>query len=323
MRRSNFRKSLTAFALVGGLLALTACQSAPEHPIDAGPSCAIAGAASQSITASGEFRTPPEVEFAPGLTTSTTERTVLIKGEGPVAKLGSLVTLDFVAFNARTGELIESTGYGAEGVGRNLVVVDPETTLPGLRRAILCTTAGSRVAAVVPASEGPASFGSSVGLRASDDIVVVFDLLDVARERAKGEAQPAIEGLPTVSNDSEGLPVISIPAVPAPGFTVATLVKGDGLVVREDSALVLKYRGVLWRNGIIFADNWSDPNYTEKRSGDDFLPGFAEALLGQTVGSQILVVVPPVQGYGTGGNSALSITGSDSLVYVIDILAAS
>ena len=51
---------------------------------------------------------------------------------------------------------------------------------------------------------------------------------------------------------------------------------------------------------------------------DGVVPGFAEALEGQTVGSQVLVVIPPELAYGEEG--AGSIPANATLVFVIDIL---
>ena len=52
------------------------------------------------------------------------------------------------------------------------------------------------------------------------------------------------------------------------------------------------------------------------------LVGWDEGLVGQTVGSQILLVVPPDKGYGTSGSSDGTIKGTDTLVFVVDILNA-
>ena len=51
------------------------------------------------------------------------------------------------------------------------------------------------------------------------------------------------------------------------------------------------------------------------------IPGWDEGLVGQTVGSQVLLVVPPDKGYGAGSASA-GIKGTDTLVFVVDILDA-
>src|SRR5690606_36455012 len=98
--------------------------------------------------------------------------------------------------------------------------------------------------------------------------------------------------------------------------------EGDGIVVRPGADVVLRYRGVLWRNGVAVDENWSHPSL-EVHALDDMLPGVITALTGQTVGSQIIVVVPPSEGWGREGNVAGTISVSDTLVYVVDILASS
>ena len=50
------------------------------------------------------------------------------------------------------------------------------------------------------------------------------------------------------------------------------------------------------------------------------IDGWNQGLVGQTVGSQILLVVPPSLGYGTTAQG--SIPANSTLVFVIDILAA-
>jgi peptidylprolyl isomerase len=53
----------------------------------------------------------------------------------------------------------------------------------------------------------------------------------------------------------------------------------------------------------------------------DVIAGWVDGLVGQTVGSQILLVVPPSSGYGDAGAPAAGIGPTDTLVFVIDILA--
>ena len=50
------------------------------------------------------------------------------------------------------------------------------------------------------------------------------------------------------------------------------------------------------------------------------IDGWNQGLVGQTVGSQVLLVVPPSLGYGA--NAQGSIPANSTLVFVVDILAA-
>ena len=51
------------------------------------------------------------------------------------------------------------------------------------------------------------------------------------------------------------------------------------------------------------------------------IKGWDSGLAGQKVGSRVLLVIPPAEGYGTAG-SPPKIAGTDTLVFVVDILAA-
>src|SRR4029077_9719229 len=50
------------------------------------------------------------------------------------------------------------------------------------------------------------------------------------------------------------------------------------------------------------------------------LPGLETALVGKKTGSRILAVIPPAQGFGSSGNPPAGITGTTTLVFVIDLL---
>ena len=50
--------------------------------------------------------------------------------------------------------------------------------------------------------------------------------------------------------------------------------------------------------------------------------GWDQALVGQTVGSRVVMAIPPKLGYGAKGNKDAGIKGTDTLYFVIDILGA-
>jgi peptidylprolyl isomerase len=54
-------------------------------------------------------------------------------------------------------------------------------------------------------------------------------------------------------------------------------------------------------------------------AGVGVVPGFARALIGQTVGSRVLVAIPPSEGYPAGQEPA-SIPANATMIFVIDIL---
>ncbi len=53
------------------------------------------------------------------------------------------------------------------------------------------------------------------------------------------------------------------------------------------------------------------------------LPGLSNGLAGVTVGSRVMLVIPPALGYGpAGGQPSAGINKTDSLVFIIDVLGS-
>jgi peptidylprolyl isomerase len=50
------------------------------------------------------------------------------------------------------------------------------------------------------------------------------------------------------------------------------------------------------------------------------IPGWDKGLVGQTAGSRVMLSIPPAEGYGKSGASQAGIKGTDTLVFVVDIL---
>lgn len=319
------KKLLTSFVLAGVALSLVACSpAAPEESgaVDCSP--AASGASSDKVDVSGEFGAEPTVDFASPLTATTTERSVVTEGSGDVAVAGSTVTVDFSAFNATSGEPIEATTYEAEG--QQQFTLDETKLLPGLLAAIQCSSTGDRIAAVIPPADAFGDTGQTdLGVGATDSMVFVIDIVEIAPPvealpRADGEDQPAVEGLPTVELAEDGAPTISVPATDPPAdLKIEALKVGDGTVVAEGDSVTVHYTGVIWATGEVFDSSWTRGEPTSFAT-TDVIPGFGKALVGQTVGSQVIAVIPPSEGYGEAGSGDL-IGGTDTLVFVVDILA--
>jgi peptidylprolyl isomerase len=143
-----------------------------------------------------------------------------------------------------------------------------------------------------------------------------------------GTQAAAGAGLPTVTppaaNSTAG-PTIKVDTSAAPPKTlqVKPLIKGNGAVVKKGQDLAVQYTGVIWRTGKVFDSSWSrNMPLTTVIGEGQVIPGWDTGLVGQTVGSRVLLVIPPADGYGSAGASQAGIKGTDTLVFVVDILAA-
>ena len=137
--------------------------------------------------------------------------------------------------------------------------------------------------------------------------------------RAEGQSQSAPAEFPAVTLADNGAPAITPIAAAAPSdLKIATLIKGSGQAVTADQTVTIQYSGYLW-TGEKFDSSWdSGSPATFPLSG--VIPGFAKAIEGQTIGSQVITIIPPALGYQD--QAVGSIPANSTLIFVIDILAA-
>jgi FKBP-type peptidyl-prolyl cis-trans isomerase len=151
--------------------------------------------------------------------------------------------------------------------------------------------------------------------------VLVIDVAAVAADRATGERQEVMDSLPRVDIAATGEPQVTIPPKSPPAMYSSTVLKlGEGEQVAEGDTVTVEYLGVEWASGRIFDSSWFNDDLVRMPTSS-FLPGIGDALVGKTVGSQVLVIIPPEFGYGDEGNRELGIESDDTMVFVVDVLA--
>ena len=310
------RSSLALIATAGLVaVALTGCATAPAP--EAAP-----GNSSEAITVTGTFGTEPKVSFPTPLAPEETQCTEVIEGSGPLLSEGQMALTGLAAFNGTTGDEIQVTGFGDEdGVP---LVVNASATMPGIAKGLSCAREGSRVAVVVPEKDGFGPNGNpSSGVEPGDSIVFVLDVQRAFPSRADGTPRLTRDGFPAVVLAPDGRPGITVPKQDAPeSLQQETLLEGSGQVVEEGDTVVVHYTGVLWDEGTVFDSSWESGAPATFTVGTDgqVIPGFSKSIVGQKVGSQIGVIVPPSEGYGDQGNA--QVPANSTLFFVIDILGA-
>lgn len=140
---------------------------------------------------------------------------------------------------------------------------------------------------------------------------------------ACGSSGPAAGTLPTVHGGFGVTPKISFPtSAPSKKLQVKVLDKGTGPVVEEGQLLVANYFGQIWR-GKVFGSSFSPPELAGfQLSAGQVIPAWYLGIAGARLGSRLLIVAPPADGYGAQGNSNAGITGTDTLAFVVDLVAA-
>lgn len=139
-----------------------------------------------------------------------------------------------------------------------------------------------------------------------------------AGSHARANANAAVK----VTGGFNKTPTVTIPAEKAGSkLIIRTPIKGSGSALKAGNAALANIALYKWSGTThTLVDSTftaGGPQIIPTQMG---LPGLATALKNATIGSRVVAVLPPKYGYGTTGQPQLQITGSDTLVWVIDLL---
>jgi FKBP-type peptidyl-prolyl cis-trans isomerase len=288
--------------------------------------------ANAAVTVSGSFGKTPNVTIPAEKASTNLVVSTPIEGSGAKLKSGYDPLAD-VALYKWSGTK-HSVLYSTFTTGPQ--VIPAQLGLPGLTTALKDARLGSRVVAVLPPKYGYGPSGETqLGVKGTDTLVWVIDLLQQysAKQSAAGHQVSTGGGtLPTVTAKSAGqAPAITIPTTTTPpaSLSVTTLIKGSGPKLTQGETVVAQYVGAIWRTGSVFASSWPSAQQPAGQLfgfqiGGNVIQGFSQGLTGVSVGSRVLLVVPPSLGYGpAGGNASAGIQKDDTLVFVVDVVGSS
>jgi peptidylprolyl isomerase len=305
-----------AFAVLVAALALTGLV----------PSAAASTSSLGKVSVAGAAGEKPTLRFPlPFAVTKTGHRTITA-GSGDKLKKGAKVVADYEIVDGRTAKEVTTT-FGSSPAS---IVLDTKQGAKGIVNSLIGSAVGSRVLIAYAPKDGLASNIASnqpgAGVKKTDTLLVLVDVRGIRTplSRASGDAVASVTGLPTVQLAANGKPSITLPGGNPPSTLVSQLlIKGTGTTVATGQTITVHYLGVIWGSGKQFDSSWDRKAPVDFAIGSgQVIPGWDKGLVGQTVGSQLLLVVPPGDGYGASGNSQAGISGTDTLVFVVDILDA-
>jgi peptidylprolyl isomerase len=229
-------------------------------------------------------------------------------------------------FNGTTGKLVDD-GYKA-GRTAEAYRLARKDLIAGLTEGFLGAQKNGRLAFTIPPKLAFGDQGNpQLGIGAKDTIVVVADVADVytGLKQIDGTMTPTTADLPKVefSSGPTKEPKVTVPKSAAPTETKAvTLVEGTGKPVGKGQTLNAQYHGLLWKDGSVFDSSWQRGGSADFPIGaGQMIPGWDKTLVGKKIGSRVLLVIPPKDGYGDAGMPP-KIGPKDTLVFVVDILDA-
>lgn len=277
-----------------------------------------ASADSGSVTVSGEPGTAPEVTYEGTVERSSTQVEVLHEGDGPVVGPDDTAFVHLYIGNGYTGEEAYSTWADERPT---LLAVDG--TLPALQEALVDHTVGSRVQVVAPPEDAYPNGNPDLYIGNADTVVFVVDILSSVLDGPQGEATETPSGFPEVVEKDGTVSSLDFSGAgkPSDELEVVTLVEGDGPAIEKGTWLAMRYLGQVHGKKKPFDENYSADEITPFQIGvGQLIEGWDKGLVGVRQGSRVMLSVPPQQGYGKKGNKSAGITGTDTLVFVVDVL---
>ena len=316
--RLSFRAA--AMVVAGALLAAGCASSADDTDSAAKePTTDL-----EKVTVSGDDGKKPTIKVPAPFQATKTDVRVLKEGDGAAITTGQRVSIQYVGLNGTDGKEFDTSYDDGQKASFTL---DPQQVMKGLVSGITGTTVGSRILIAVPPKDGYGTEGvPSAGIGPTDTLLFVVDVSSAANvlKRAQGESVKPKGGLPTVKLDKDGKPKITLPGGAPPNkLTAQPLIQGKGPKVAKGQTITVHYTGIIWPGGKQFDSSWDRKSPASFAIGvGRVISGWDETLVGQNVGSQLLLVIPPDKGYGAGGNPQAGIKGTDTIVFVVDILDA-
>jgi peptidylprolyl isomerase len=305
---------------------LAACGSSkPTASSSSSSSASAPVAANSSVTATGGFGKAPTVTIPKALPGASLAVKTLVQGTGaPFTKTDAMAANFVLYFWSGTTSTLKANTFTSSPT------VIGGTMLPGLETALIGKKVGSRILAVIPPADGYGTSGNAqLGITGSTTLVFVIDMLKSYSDTAGATGAQVSSGggtLPTVSAKTGTAPTLTFASsTPPKSLVTQTLVKGSGPKVAKGEYVIAQYVGYIWRTKKVFGSSWSSGSpfgFVIGASPEQVIPGWDKGLVGQTVGSRVMLSIPPAQGYGSSGQSQAGITGTDTLMFVVDIIDA-
>lgn len=282
-------------------------------------SSSASAAGLDSVTIRGDVGGKATVTFDGQLNETTTTTKVLTKGDGATVKAGD--------------SLIVSTTV-ADGFTQKTVYSDPQPQLlqltdqvqPIFLDALQGKTVGSRVLLSAPADQFFGAQGNpQLSIGNKDTVLFVFDIVGKPLDGPDGAKHVAPSWAPKIVSKKGVVSGFDFSGTPKPDGTLksAALRDGTGDKVKKGQTIYAQYLGEVYDGKKPFDENFSTGQPATFTIGTgNVIKGWDKSLVGQRVGSEVVLAIPPKDGYGSQGQKSAGIKGTDTLYFVVDILGA-
>jgi FKBP-type peptidyl-prolyl cis-trans isomerase len=262
-------------------------------------------AALAAVKVDGDAGAQPKFTFTQPFAVTAIVSRLITPGTGAALVDGQILAVHYDAVNGTDGKDL-GTSYGATTVP---LTMGDKNNGTEMNAALAGQKIGARILFGVPGAES------------TQLMLIEIVGSKTVPARAEGAAVAPVAGLPTVTLAADGTPTLTPVAGAAPTALVSQpLIKGTGAAVTDGQTVTVNYTGWLW-DGTQFDSSWGRSKFASALTSGKIIDGWIKGLVGQTVGSQVLLVIPPDLAYGATEQG--TIPANSTLVFVVDILDAS
>lgn len=288
----------------------------------------------------GDPGTSPQVSWETRMEAGDAETEVVTEGDGAAIEEGDEVVVDYYVGNGFTQQTTIDT-YTDElspsvfPVGGE--VPQPQSAQPSneaIARYLLDVfvaeqveagdTLGTRKVATVSSEDIIGVAGSALDIGNADALLLVIDINSIVKDGPDGDpVQGRPAWVPGIAFADGAPSALRFDGVPEPDGTLKTAVlyEGEGEEVGANDTVVVDYLGSVYDGEEPFDASYGATPFTTPLGQGAVIQGWDDALPGVTVGSRVMLQIPPRLGYGAEG-SGEDIPGDSTLYFVIDVLAA-
>jgi len=301
------------------LLALAGCGSSSSSS-----SAATSTDPLDAVSITGAVGTKPQVEWKTKFTANDVQTTTLTKGDGDTIAEGDQVQAQIWIGNGFSQKEAYST---YDQGGAQTLTLNGQLS-PVFADAIKGAAVGSRIVVTAPADELVGEGGNAdLGISNKDPLLVVIDLLGKPKpplDGPQGKPQTSPAWAPKLVTKGDKVTGLDFAKTPKPDGKLrsAVLIQGTGATVKKGQSITVNYLGQVYQAKQPFDESYTKEPATFGIGTGQVIPGWDKTLVGQKVGSRVILAIPPQEGYGKQGQPQAGIKGTDTLYFVVDILGA-
>ncbi|MFF4397781.1 FKBP-type peptidyl-prolyl cis-trans isomerase [Streptomyces sp. NPDC001480] len=334
------RRSLLLAAVPAGLVTLAGCGdgSSESSKASASPSASpssvpppkIVDGPLPTITAGTKFGEKPTVAKGTGEPSKNLAVRTAIAGSGRVVAENDFIVANYLGQIWATAKVFDNSYDRKTPLVMQLA---QGSLIDGWRYGLAGKKVGSRIEMAVPPTWGYGKSGNpDAGIKGTDTLVFVVDLVDSFNSKSSSKGKPVAQNdasLPKIGTNTDGTaPSVDIQQPDPPKKLVSNYVlEGDGPEVKASQTILCQFQGLVWKKGdkgkpFVATYGTGRLSQLSLEQMRQVVKGLADGVTGKKVGSRVLIVVPPDQGYGDNPPSGSPIKKDSTLVFTVDILAA-